>query len=260
MDKKNLLSQANASVISTTTTKEKRNLVFMNNFYHKVAVTSVGVALGFALGTHKEAKAATFTFTETSSYHLRNQGELPDWDYTGQSLAVGIKNPRNTREEYRTFHEFNITNLSLGSNTVIRSAFLQADISNVRWYHARSLLQVYGYTENDKVDPLGVYDAGEYLNQVAINDLSIKRTARFNVLPFMNQRIGSKNSFAGFGIRFLNGQGFVTLDRDVHLIVTTTEVSERVPEPTTIFGSAIALSLAGWLKRKKSSQQNKITP
>ena len=260
MKKKNLLPQANASVISTTTTKEKRNLVFMDNFYHKVAVTSFGVALGFALGIHKEAKAATFTFTETSRYHLRNQGELPDWDYTGESLALGITGPRNTRKEYRTFYEFNIANLSLGSNTVITNAFFQADISYIRLYHARSQLQVYGYTEKDKIDFLGVYDAGEYLDQVAIHNLSIKRIASFNVLPFINQRIGSNNSFAGFGIRFVNEQGFVTLDRDAHLIVTTTEVSERVPEPTTIFGSAIALSLGGWLKRKKSSQQNKITP
>jgi len=34
---------------------------------------------------------------------------------------------------------------------------------------------------------------------------------------------------------------------------------QPVPEPTTIFGSAIALGLGGWLKRKKSSQQNKTT-
>lgn len=32
---------------------------------------------------------------------------------------------------------------------------------------------------------------------------------------------------------------------------------QPVPEPTTIFGSAIALGLGGWLKKKKSSQQNK---
>jgi len=31
-----------------------------------------------------------------------------------------------------------------------------------------------------------------------------------------------------------------------------------VPEPTTIFGSALALGVGGWMKRKKSSQQNKI--
>jgi hypothetical protein len=33
----------------------------MNNFYHKIAVASVCIALSFALETHKEAKAATFT-------------------------------------------------------------------------------------------------------------------------------------------------------------------------------------------------------
>jgi len=35
---------------------------------------------------------------------------------------------------------------------------------------------------------------------------------------------------------------------------------KEVPEPTTIFGSALALGVGGWLKRKKSSQQNKAAP
>ncbi len=35
--------------------------------------------------------------------------------------------------------------------------------------------------------------------------------------------------------------------------------AQHVPEPTTIFGSALALSLGGWLKRKKSSQHNKTS-
>ena len=42
-------------------------------------------------------------------------------------------------------------------------------------------------------------------------------------------------------------------------IKQTVEV-QPVPEPTTIFGSALALGVGGWLKRKKSSQQNKTTP
>ena len=36
--------------------------------------------------------------------------------------------------------------------------------------------------------------------------------------------------------------------------------SYPVPEPTTIFGSAIFLGVGGWLKRKKSSQQDKTAP
>ena len=35
--------------------------------------------------------------------------------------------------------------------------------------------------------------------------------------------------------------------------------TEPVPEPTTIFGSALALGVGGWLKRKKSGQENKTT-
>jgi hypothetical protein len=298
MEKKNLLPQANASVISITTTKEKRNLVFMNNFYHKVAVASVGIALGFALGIHKEAKAATFTFTETSSYHLRNQGELPDWDYTGKSLAVGIKNPRDS-EDYRAFYEFNIPNLSLDSNTIISSATLLTSISNIRWYRPHSQLKVYGYTESEKVDTLEVYNIGEYLDQIPIDffldrlpetnliassgqlsvpslkrephESNIKRVAAFNVLPFINNRIGSNNSFAGFGLRFSNEEGFINLNPHASLTITTAKVakpvikrprpvaSERVPEPTTILGSAIGLCLGGWLKRKKSTFPNKTT-
>ena len=34
---------------------------------------------------------------------------------------------------------------------------------------------------------------------------------------------------------------------------------QPVPEPTTIFGSALALGVGGWLKRKKSTQQDKTT-
>jgi len=71
------------------------------------------------------------------------------------------------------------------------------------------------------------------------------------------------DAFAGFAIRALN-QGSVllggpnALDR-ASLVVETVTVTEPVPEPTTIFGSALALGVGGWLKRKKLSQQNKIT-
>ena len=272
----------------------------MNNFYHKIAVASVGIALSFVLGTHKEAKAATFILTETTRYHLAdsNQDGLPDWGDTGASLAVGIRNPKDT-EEYRAFYEFNIPNLSLDSNTVIVSATLQAKISNIRWYVPQSQLKVYGYTENEKVDTLKVYNSGEYLDQIPIEFLldrlpdtnllpssaqlpvpslkreppvsNVKRIATFNVLPFINSRIGSNNSFAGFGIRFSNEEGFINLTPSAYLTITTAKVTkpvpkppipvanERVPEPTTIFGSAIGFCLGGWLKRKKSTLPNKTT-
>jgi hypothetical protein len=251
-----LASQANASFIPAITTENKKNLVFMNNFYHKVAVASIGIALGFALGTHKEAKAVTFTFTETSRYHLQHQGDLRQWDYPSQSLSVGIMDPLyRGKGEYRAFYEFNVTNLFHDPNAVISSAIFETDISYIRWYHPNSTLQIYGFTENDKVDPLGVYNAGEYLGQIPIEGPSAKRTAPFDVLPFITKTIKSNNSFAGFGIRALNGESFVTLSFGADLTITT----ERVPEPTTIFGSAIGLCLGGWLKRRKSALQKKTT-
>jgi hypothetical protein len=82
------------------------------------------------------------------------------------------------------------------------------------------------------------------------------------VTPFVNQRVSNADAFAGFGIRALNFGG-VALERgqfsgiQPRLIIETADVAEPVPEPTTIFGSAIALGVGGWLKRKKSSQQNK---
>ena len=86
----------------------------------------------------------------------------------------------------------------------------------------------------------------------------------FNVLPFISQRIKNNDSFAGFAIRNDNGEASLTLNQDATLTIITADitpdVSEPVPEPTTIFGSALALSLGGWLKRKNSSQNNKTTP
>ena len=53
--------------------------------------------------------------------------------------------------------------------------------------------------------------------------------------------------------------GTDTLGRS-SLVIETVDAAEPVPEPTTIFGSAIALCLGGWVRRKKSSQQHKTAP
>jgi hypothetical protein len=83
----------------------------------------------------------------------------------------------------------------------------------------------------------------------------------FNVTNFVNQRVSNGDAFAGLGIRnstlfadYFGGS--VSLANSAELTIET----EPVPEPTTIFGSALALSLGGWLKRKKLSPQNKTTP
>jgi len=57
-----LLSELSRQVIYY---KIKENLVVMNNLYYKVAVASVCTALSFTLVANKEAKAASFTLTDT---------------------------------------------------------------------------------------------------------------------------------------------------------------------------------------------------
>jgi hypothetical protein len=58
----------------------------MNNLYRKVAVTSVGIALGFALGANKEAKAATIILTPTTSFGVTDYNR----DGHGDSYYGGV--------------------------------------------------------------------------------------------------------------------------------------------------------------------------
>ena len=86
-------------------------------------------------------------------------------------------------------------------------------------------------------------------------------TFNFDVTTFVNQQVSNGNPFAGFAIKTLAFStvslgGTDALGRS-SLVIETVDAAEPVPEPTTIFGSALALSLGGWLKRKKLSSQSK---
>jgi hypothetical protein len=88
------------------------------------------------------------------------------------------------------------------------------------------------------------------------------------VTSLVRELFSNNNEFGGFALRSLN-QHTIYLpptDRPSQIFPPSLRVSgeieggvepEPVPEPTTIFGSAIGLCLGGWLKRKKSSQQHK---
>jgi hypothetical protein len=234
----------------------KGNLVFMYNLYHKVAVASVCTALGFALVGNKEAKAATFTLTRTSSLTVVDSNRDGVGDYSidfFENLPVGILGS----EEARAFYEFNIGNLSLASNTVISQAIFQARVNTVLGDDISFQVDLFGYTGNRRPNLGVIFGAGVYLDSDQPRQPA--QILSFDVTPLFNQNIKNTNALAGFGIR-ANGRGNVTINEDASLIITTVDVPEPVPEPTTIFGSALALSLGGWLKRKKSSQQNKTTP
>jgi hypothetical protein len=244
----------------------------MNNLYHRVAVASVGIALSFTLGANKEATAATFTLESTESFYYLNRedGEgygntLPNSGrYVGKKYEEDPFDIFKSSGEYRSFYQFNIANLSLNSNTVISSAIFQTKIDNVKYAGLYSKLQAYGYTENIRFyipNSEGEYLDEKYLLYILEKEQAI---ATFNVLPFMNQIIENDDLF-WLGIRRYGESGygdeeaFITLPLNSRLTITTVDVAEPVPEPTTIFGSVIGLCLGGWLKRRKSALQNKTT-
>jgi hypothetical protein len=255
----------------------KGNLVFMNNLYHKVAVASVCTALGFVLGASEKAKAATFSLPPTITFEV---SDLEDqYFFGGPSRFDGLGDEvfpgnfdvvaRFSDRESAEFAEFNIGSLFFAPNT-ITSAIFQAEIYNIYkggselgFFSPRSL-GIFGYIGNGTVDASD-FEAGVFLNSVDISSSSRGDIFSFDVTPFVNQRVSNGDTFAGFGIRALNA-GILTLGggnwpgSPPRLIIETTDVAEPVPEPTTIFGSAIALGVGGWLKRKKSTQENKRTP
>ncbi len=246
----------------------------MNNLYYKVAVVSVGTAIGFALGASPEAKAASFTFAPTVTF------EVIDFSYFGNSFdGLGDEVfPRNfdtvvkgTLGEAAEFAEFNIGSFSLAPNTVISSAVLQAEINSflvtglgVDNYTNPGSLGIFGYVGNGTVEASD-FERGVFLSSVDVSSSSPGDILSFDVTPFVNGRVSNRDAFAGFGIRALNFGGLALKNTyapgiQPRLIVETAEDCVPVPEPTTILGSAMALGLGGWLKRKNSNQQHKTTP
>jgi hypothetical protein len=238
----------------------------MNTLYHKVAVASVCTALSFALVANKEAKAAAFTLQPSTAYTLgdtNGQDGVADTIFGGASLPVGIINGEGYRHEYRASYEFNLGNLSIDPNTISRVLF-RVDSNTISSYARFSRLDAYGYTGNGQADVsdfgAGGFLGGRFLYSVLLTSTpGIKPYFVFDdILPFISQSIKNNDTFVGFSLRI--NDGYLTLNDNASLRIITADVAEPVPEPTTIFGSALALSLGGWLKRKKSSQPNKTTP
>jgi hypothetical protein len=249
----------------------KRNLVFMNIFYRKVAVTSACTVLSFVLGASPEAKAASFTFTSVPSF-------VVDIGFGGnyRIFPGGGSALKGTIGEVAMTMEFNIGSLFMDTNTVITSAVLGFKLGDpyhglgVSFPDKPSNLGIFGYVANGLLEGFGggkiseaEFTAGVFLSSVDISSLSTGDTFNFNVTEFINQRVSNGDAFPGLTIRALDFGGVSMRSSNEasplkwSLIVQTADVAEPVPEPTTIFGSAIALGIGGWLKRKKSSQRNK---
>ena len=248
----------------------------MNNLYRKVAVASVCTALGFALGANKEASAATFTLAPTINFTVIDDGEWGGGgeDYPGYYFdGVGDRFWENdfvfgqVREvELRVLTEFNIDSFSSVPNADISRVLFQTQLffaGNSDWlFRNPSSFGIFGYVGNGTGD-LSDFGAGELLSSVDVSssfrgDLLLS----FDVTPFVKQRVSNGDHFAGFGFRGFD-YGLVGIGGDsfpgypLRMVVETADVAQPVPEPTTIFGSAIFLGVGGWLKRKKSTPQNK---
>ncbi len=237
----------------------------MNNLYHKLAVASVCTALGFALGASEEAKAATFTLAPTITFQV-NDNNL---DGLGDRVQSGNFDfiVRGTIGEAAEFGEINIGSFSLVPNTVISSAIFKAEIDTFLIYGLGvsatnpGSVGIFGYVGNGTAEASD-FEAGVLLSSVDISSLSPGDLLNFDVTRFVKQRVSNGDAFAGFGIRALNVGGLALNTSNFSgikpsLIVETADVTESVPEPTTILTAAIALGWGGWLKRKNSSQQNK---
>jgi hypothetical protein len=255
----------------------------MNNLSHKVAATFVCTALGFVLGTNTEAKAVTLTLSPNNTFGVQdfNSNQKVLWDGVGDAYASSGPVVKGTLGEIEFLIEFAIFPQLLPSNTVISRAVLQTGIylgindlelndfySNPQRlglfppYTNPGRLGIFGSTGNGRPE-LSAFGAGEFLSSLDISSSSSGDILNFEVTDFVKRQIGNYPTISAFGIRAL-GFGNTSLSpassgTKIKLIIETTDVAEPVPEPTTIFGSALALGVGGWLKRKKSSQQNKTT-
>lgn len=240
----------------------------MNNLYHKVAVASVCTALSFVLGASEEVKAATITVPPTIQFgvKVRNYPFGPPFppELSSQPDRVGYAPVPSGGSETR-LAEFNISSFFMAPNTIIKSAVFQDKFSSVMWnYFNRPIsLSIFGYIGNGTAE-VSDADNGVFLSSVDISSLSPGDTLNFDVTAFVKGRVSNGNPFAGFAIKTFDFNGVTLGGTDVlgrsRLVIETVDAPVPVPEPTAIFGSALALGVGGWLKRKNSSQQHQKTP
>jgi len=237
----------------------------MNNLYHKIAVASVCTALSFVLGASEEVKAATITVPPTIQFGTFSYfGHFREDFYTEVSPEsnVVLFAPARQGGDRTRLAEFNISSFFIAPNTIIKSAVFQDKFSNVLFqrFGGPISLSIFGYIGNGTAE-LSDPDNGVFLSSVDISSLSPGDPLNFDVTAFVNQRVSNGNPFAGFAIKTFDFAGVTLEGTDAlgrsSLVIETDDVAEPVPEPTTIFGSAIALGVGGWLKRKKSSQPKK---
>jgi hypothetical protein len=249
---------------------EEGNLIFMKNYYHKVAniaIVSVCAAVGLVLGVTKAVKAVTLG--PTIVFHIEPGRIVPN------NFDVVAKGPLG---EAANFAEYNLGDISLSANTAINRAVFETPLHSV-WVGGDAVgipgainpgrLGIFGYVGNGAADASD-FQAGTFLSSVDISSFpplfGLDTFISFDVTNFVQTMVYNNSPFAGFGIRALNN-GAVSLygnqvkGKPPKLILetitlpdpkpTTIPESTIVPEPTTVLGSIMTLGIVGLLKRKK---------
>jgi hypothetical protein len=241
----------------------------MSSLYPKIAVASVCTALSFILGTNQEAKAATFNFTLISAgFAVESYFTTPDENgegteirqfITGNDSELPMYKEAGSSYESRVFYEFPIGNLSLAPNIDIKSAFFETATINVSGGSKYFFVESFAYVGNGIPD-LSDFEVGKNLFGYDFNFFEDYPyySIKVDVKDFVTQRVRNGDAFAGFGFRpatsfTLYSTGTASMNNLARLTIE----AEIVPEPTTIFGSALALGVGGWLKRKKLNHQSK---
>ena len=267
----------------------------MNNLYHKIAVAFVCTALSFALEANKKAEAATFSTTYYSiashlTFHAIDGSSYGSFDGLGDTVTnVSYTNfwewpslphswqgvERTDTREVAALLEFPLSSLttphtvSSGENakiTSITSAVLQVYVLYWEPFDDSAVMGAFGYVGN------GIPEASDFEAGVFLDSKEIRETGswyEFDVTPLVKELFINNNEFGGFALRSLNQHQIDLLPIKGNTtfpptLIVSGEIErgvepEPVPEPTTIFGSIIGLCVGGWLKRKKSTLQNKTT-
>jgi hypothetical protein len=163
----------------------------MNNLYHKVAVVSVCTALGFALGSNKEAEAATFTsdywVADNLTFQAIDGGSYGSFDGLGDTVTnVSYHNfwewpslphswlaaERTDAREVAALLEFPLSSLTKsitapsGENTKITSitnAVLQVFVGYWEPYDDSAVIGAFGYVGNG-IPEASDFEAGVFLD------------------------------------------------------------------------------------------------
>jgi hypothetical protein len=267
----------------------------MNNLYHKVAVAFACTALSFAWGANKKAEAATFTETYYGisylTFHAIDGSSYGSFDGLGDTVTnISYGNfweypalphswlavERTDDREVAALLEFPLSSITSSITTSsggdadmtnITNAVLQVFVGYWQPYDDSAVIGAFGYVGNG-IPEASDFEAGVFLDAKNITENYI--WYNFNVTSWVRELFSNNHEFGGFALRSLNQHRIELPPTDGPFgifpprLIVSREIEggvepEPVPEPTTFFGSVIGLCLGGWLKRKKSTIQNKTT-